>query len=1340
MEKQEIIYIEDRGKKNQNDESYKNQETDLTKFEKKEIENIKIENSDTRQNKISTNNANQSYTDEEFDFVEEEDNTINNVTIKEEKRSDDYVDNIKLESNSISIKEEPQNESNYNQANQHENIKLKINCPQNINENTNQTERMKCEELNKIKIECESNLIIDNETNNSNFSTFIHNKTEVKEEFEFNFIEDPEKDGKKNDILINNFEGKCTIKKESDYENINNILLQSNIQEISNNLIENKMKNEEGKNRESLIQISNIEDNFNNKIENNINHEEIFNSVDEENQNENTKNNNSNNTEKQNNDERFIDKNNKKLKENDEFDFYEAPEENKVKSFKNDIFIDDIEEHEEELEKKNEKIRDENKEESEKDKEKIDYTNTSKEIENFMEFSEKIADKFENYENHKINDNNDFEEVEEQILTNNGNKGKNEDSSSNKLKKFLSDDLNIEIKKSIQKCIEINIENNEVGNMFSNLKQIIDEETANKDDIVKNLDIKQIDNAYDKFDFVEEKAENSIDKNSFTKSERNELNENLEQNYKKNQDKSFKEEELEEKNEKIIPEFDSKKILEYSFSSSEEEEDQKNIKNKKLTKSPENKNSVLTQVLEFESLKPSVDIKKLENPDNKTEDELADLDFEDCSENSEHIQGNDKKEKIDYKQSNNHITEEDVFDFVEEENQEVHTKIIFDKSPTEKKKEYAIKDKEIISKIDNNDDEFDFIEETTNNSQTNTQPHIMKTKENSKSYFNIDLRNKDYISNLINNYKSKFIFNNPDYIFFNETSIKNSLDLLTSQSNYPFENDKKLNRKNSINGVQENDVSVSKEFTFNEVSDNEKKDQNKIWNKETTNLILDDHKVTFKEKTEDEEFLDVDNDLQDNKDLNNSNKISCPNKTLNHFINQIDPTMEIKIKKFKDLMNLKFEINESKYNYNNLDFSQQAMTFDKQKNNDFNQTISIQNLIDNLKFFKTEPEINIRGYSLEELNKLSKNYNTKLNIKNTIFNQNVMQFSNETMRSLFFQFSELKLINYNNLQNQNQNKIQNSNKNIDENSLNNPAFINHEKLGNSNVEVDKTNIPNKIDKIELEKEVNFSSQNKMSEEINKNICNTKSNVSSINNKETLNTTINMNNISLNDQINKDRILDNIKELKLLNDKNSDFFNKQKNNNSSQSPGVNSCQQNYLTALNDKDSDKVKQNNKSPKLISKSSGGIDLDSKKIKMEMKAQKALDSDSFDDIKDDDEVSECENNNQKTKFVINEMMSSLFIASNNTQNTNFNLSKDKRVEENEKMSEEKSNESNENKMIEMLKSMGITKKEEHSQSKKVNEIEKNDDKLNELINKLPNLNFLNSKYVEIPDSIFNI
>ena len=67
------------------------------------------------------------------------------------------------------------------------------------------------------------------------------------------------------------------------------------------------------------------------------------------------------------------------------------------------------------------------------------------------------------------------------------------------------------------------------------------------------------------------------------------------------------------------------------------------------------------------------------------------------------------------------------------------------------------------------------------------------------------------------------------------------------------------------------------------------------------------------------------------------------------------------------------------------------------------------------------------------------------------------------------------------------------------------------------------------------------------------------------------------------------------------------------------------------------------------------------------------------------------------------------------------------------------------ENKMMEMLKK--ISHKEEKDNKEKDKEIsneekeeDKNDKKLNDIISTLPNYNYLNSKYVEYPDSLFNL
>ena len=63
----------------------------------------------------------------------------------------------------------------------------------------------------------------------------------------------------------------------------------------------------------------------------------------------------------------------------------------------------------------------------------------------------------------------------------------------------------------------------------------------------------------------------------------------------------------------------------------------------------------------------------------------------------------------------------------------------------------------------------------------------------------------------------------------------------------------------------------------------------------------------------------------------------------------------------------------------------------------------------------------------------------------------------------------------------------------------------------------------------------------------------------------------------------------------------------------------------------------------------------------------------------------------------------------------------------------------------MEMLKK--ISHKEEKDNKEKDKEIsneekeeDKNDKKLNDIISTLPNYNYLNSKYVEYPDSLFNL
>ncbi len=389
--------------------------------------------------------------------------------------------------------------------------------------------------------------------------------------------------------------------------------------------------------------------------------------------------------------------------------------------------------------------------------------------------------------------------------------------------------------------------------------------------------------------------------------------------------------------------------------------------------------------------------------------------------------------------------------------------------------------------------------------------------------------------------------------------------------------------------------------------------------------------------------------------------------------------------------------------------------------------------------------------TVNDMVKLSKSYNTKLNIKNTIFNHSVIEFSNEVTRKLFFQFSDIRAFINNNTPPLN--LFHNASKTLNNSNLDNISPL----IPHNNLPSDTNNI--KTDSKELYANAeNHNKQKSNNQNVSTPNNKSNSNISSINNKESLNTTININNYSINnDNVNKDRIIENIKELKLINEKNTDLLTINKSNNHIPlSPNIQS-QTNYLAALNDvKNSERNENiNNKiNIKKTEKSSGivespkpttGIDLEANKVKMQMKEQKEIESDSFDEIKedDDDDSSENDNRNKKPKFVMNEMMSSLFRAvnSNNLNNSNNLSSIGSLADKQQKVvAVDKPKEVTENDMFEMLKSMGITKKEDTVEHTKNNEIERNNDKLNEIINKLPNLNYLTSKYVEIHDSIFNI
>ncbi len=790
----------------------------------------------------------------------------------------------------------------------------------------------------------------------------------------------------------------------------------------------------------------------------------------------------------------------------------------------------------------------------------------------------------------------------------------------------------------------------------NNNKSILLNEKVNI--LVKENEIVQND---DEFDFIEENIE-----------EQKEQKEQKEETFKekendiKNNEYNINNENLQEEITNTKDEFDVKKIMDYSFSSSEEEENNNpniltktnnNIIDKQKNENLKLNNNEITN--NFDKVKTN---EKTEVNNNKTDNcDLDGLEFEDCSENDEKQTTNNEPNSIDKteKDNNNNNNEEDeMFDFIEENDN--HKNILNDGN---NKDSLKAKDKE----IENNDhikneeiDEFDFVEESEDNNKDNNnivsknsnKVNSENTINNNNNPYNIEFLNKDHINNLLNNYKQKFINCNPDYTFFHESLIKEKSDMYKNNI-FAVENNDDYRKENNFitTGSSKSQIFPASEKIENDV----------IGSTNNIESIIDD------------EFLDVENEdnLENNKiqnkdicemNYNKSSTGSCDT--------DLNKRLKDKIEKYSNLENLRFEINESKYE--EFDLSEQTMGINLKNKDikDIYKPISLKNPISNLRYFNNEPEINIKSYMIEELSKLSKNYNPKLNIKNTIFNQNIMEFSNETIRKLYFKFSDLKMIN-------NRSSSNNSiihNQNVNSNINNNHSILSRENNYIENSQNSKMNITQK-------NENNTQDDNKQLKDkfennnIYSNNKNSNLNVTE-NNKDNFNETININNISNNEIItNKEQYLDNVKGLKLLNEKNTDLFNKNQTsskslNNVASVPNKNqNNKKNFLSSLNEKESSlslnktpskelsaKEETNNINSHLKKENSGGIDLESSKFKKQIKQQqKDINSDSFDEIKEDDDLSDEDiKAMEKPKFQVNEIMSSLF--SNNNANDKLN------------------------------------------------------------------------------------
>jgi len=436
------------------------------------------------------------------------------------------------------------------------------------------------------------------------------------------------------------------------------------------------------------------------------------------------------------------------------------------------------------------------------------------------------------------------------------------------------------------------------------------------------------------------------------------------------------------------------------------------------------------------------------------------------------------------------------------------------------------------------------------------------------------------------------------------------------------------------------------------------------------------------EETEDDFFDFVEEDDQNNK-IELSTKVKNDDKS-NEIKNNQEQTKQILEETYlkkNDYVNSNLKIkgkntnliskllSEYKENYFNTKNNFISRTNEKSKTSNYisdteiknfylnidDNNLSMKNVINLVPSSKYAPEVALRALTVEEINKLgqssSEEKNTKSNNdRDAKFKNAISEFSNASIKQLYYKYIDLKNLYVNIFQAQSQ--------------------INIPSHSNKSVKIIKKEIKSNEDK-------NLENKNYLSEISNK----------------------------------KDDILEFVETENATETKN--------------------------------------------KPIENNAFAVQLENTKISTIIEineTRKNEEDDESDENEEEEEFQEVTEEKNSKAIFIDEVLYSIMMDTNSSNN-NFQTVNNKETsiqintESNlkEQLREDNISDFNENKMLEYLKNMTMVNKnirenENNLDNNSTNEKEKNDLLFQKLIDNLPNYNFLISKYVEYPDSIFNI
>jgi hypothetical protein len=223
-----------------------------------------------------------------------------------------------------------------------------------------------------------------------------------------------------------------------------------------------------------------------------------------------------------------------------------------------------------------------------------------------------------------------------------------------------------------------------------------------------------------------------------------------------------------------------------------------------------------------------------------------------------------------------------------------------------------------------------------------------------------------------------------------------------------------------IDPIDENKLTLNKEDEDDDFDFVEEGVNTDNVNKTNTIEKTEVDKISSKNKNDDFEFVEESEDFS-NSNLNEVNNISnLSNQT------KSTPTTEIKsnLTKFLGRNSEKIKNLVSEYKSKYLKEHKSLSQFEEIKVSSENistfhlqiekSNISMQQFIQSINYFKTESEIALRSVQADDVISMSLNLDSFKNIrKNNKFNDALLEFSNTTVKNLYFKYIDLKRI-YNN--------------------------------------------------------------------------------------------------------------------------------------------------------------------------------------------------------------------------------------------------------------------------------------------------------------------------------------